>query len=144
LNQEAAPGARPPGRAFFFPAAGLAIAACAAAAAWWLHVPSTYFTREEVDHVAAPLKAVDLQFPQSGPEMYGTLRMNVFISEKGAVDRVEVLESTVPPSFRNYAVDVFTATRFDPAQRGGRAVKSVKKVEVIFAPPPRPALSPGR
>ena len=109
------------------------IALAALAAAWWLHVPSRYFPANEVDHVASPLRAVDLSFPENAPEIYGTLRMNLFINERGLVDRVEVLESTVPPSFRDYAVGVFSATRFDPAQRGGRAVKSVKKIEVRFA-----------
>src|SRR3954465_6167719 len=88
------------------------IALAAAAAAWWLHVPSRYFPANEVDHVAAPLHAIDLSFPETGPEIPGKLRMNVFIDHKGVVDRVEVLDSTVPPSFRNYAIEVFTRTRF--------------------------------
>jgi TonB family protein len=107
-------------------------------------VPSRYFPANELDHVAAPLRAVDLSFPEKGPEIYGKLRMNVFIDHRGVVDRVEVLESTVPPSFRNYAVDTFTATRFEPAQRGGRAVKSVKKVEVVFAPSREEKLRPAQ
>ena len=110
------------------------IALAAAVAAWWVHVPSRYFPASEVDHVAAPLRAVDLSFPENGPEIFGKLPLNLFIYHRGVVDRAEVLESTVPPSFRNYAVGVFTATRFDPAQRGGRAVKSVKKIEIVFAP----------
>ena len=125
-------------------AAGLLLVAGAAAgAAWWLHVPSRYFPAAELDHVAAPLRRIDFEYPEKGPEVYGTLRLDVLIDEKGVVDRVDVVESTVPPSFRNYAVAMFTATRFEPAQRRGRAVKSVKRVEVVFAPPPATGLKPG-
>ena len=43
----------------------------------------------------------------------------------------------MPGSFRESAVKAFAGTPFDPAMRYGRAVKSVKRVEVSFAPPLR-------
>jgi hypothetical protein len=51
------------------------------------------------------------------------------------VDRVPVLESTLPRTFRDSAVGAFSRARFEPALRKGRAVKSIKKVEVRFAAP---------
>ncbi|HET7401630.1 MAG TPA: energy transducer TonB, partial [Usitatibacter sp.] len=122
-------------------AAVLALAALAGAAAawWWLRTPSRYFTAAEVEHVAAPVRRLELQFPEGreGIDYYGTLRMDVLIDEKGHVDRVDVIQSTVPQAFRDHAVQIFSTAVFEPAQRGGRAVKSVKKVEVQFAPPIR-------
>ena len=117
-----------------------ALALGAGIAAWLgLRTPSRYFTATEVDHVATPLRDVGLSFPKTheGIEYYGTLRMDLYIDERGRVDRVEVLESTLPPSFRDRAVRAFAATPFEPATRKGRPVKSVKKVEVRFEAPLR-------
>jgi TonB family protein len=118
--------------------AGAAVAVLLLAAVWaWLWAPWRYFTAQEVGRVAHPMQDVGLQFPpgREGVDYYGTLRLDVYIDQKGHVDRVDVLESTVPASFRDSAVRAFTRTPFDPAVRFGRPVKSVKRVEVNFAPP---------
>lgn len=119
-------------------AAGVLALAFAAACAW-LWAPWHYFTAAQVDRVAAPLRDVGLEFPpgRAGIDYFGTLRMNVYIDAKGHVDRVEVLDATVPASFRDSAVRAFERARFEPALRWGRAVKSVKKVEVRFDAPVR-------
>ncbi|HWH42208.1 MAG TPA: TonB family protein [Usitatibacter sp.] len=114
------------------------VALAIAGVAWWrLRTPARYFTAAEVEHVAVPVRRLELEFPQGreGIDYYGTLRMEVLIDEKGHVDRVDVLESTVPQAFRDHAVQVFSTAAFEPAQRNGAPVKSVKKVEVRFAPP---------
>ncbi len=117
--------------------AGLIAAGLAAYA--WLWTPWRYFPPNEVKRVAYPMHDVGLQFPpgREGIDYYGTLRLDLYIDERGHVDRVEVLESSVPESFRASAVAAFAGTPFDPAVRYGRPVKSVKKVEVKFAPPLR-------
>jgi len=105
----------------------------------WLWTPWRYFPAAEVTHVAYPMHDVGLQYPpgREGVDYYGTLRLELYIDERGHVDRVEVLESSVPESFRASAVRAFAGTPFDPAVRYGRPVKSIKKVEVSFAPPVR-------
>lgn len=115
----------------------LAALAIAVVAGWRLRTPARYFTAAEVEHVAVPVRRLELEFPpgREGVDYYGTLRMEVLIDQKGHVDRVDVLESTVPQSFRDHAVQVFSTAAFEPAQRDGAPVKSVKKVEVRFAPP---------
>jgi TonB family protein len=136
------------GRALFFAdmnrtrrglAAALALALVASAIGAWLacRAPSRYFTASELDHVATPLSDIGLAFPKGreGIDYFGTLRMDVYIDEAGRVDRVQVLESTVPRTFRDSAVGAFSRARFEPALRKGRAVKSIKKVEVRFAAP---------
>ena len=118
--------------------AGAAIAAVAIAGACaWMWAPWRWFAASEVSRVAYPLRDVGLAFPpgREGVDYYGTLRMDVYIDAEGRVDRVRVLESSVPASFRDGAVRAFEATRFDPAVRFGRPVKSVKRVEVEFKPP---------
>ena len=119
----------------------MAALALAAAIAGWLalRTPARYFTAAEVDHVATPLRDVGLSFPGApeGVEYYGTLRMDLYIDQRGRVDRVEVLESTLPDFLRDRAVRAFASTAFEPATRKGRPVKSVKKVEVRFEAPLR-------
>ena len=135
--------AKPRGRTL---ALAVAVLAAVAAVGLWMHwrTPSRYFAASEVDHVATPLGDIGLAFPpaRGGIDYYGTLRLALYIDEDGRVDRVEVLESTVPVSFRDEAVQRFAATRFEPATRKGRGVKSVKKVEVRFDSPLR-GLNPG-
>lgn len=122
-------------------AVAIAVLAAVAAVGLWLHwrTPSRYFTASEVDHLATPLGDIGLAFPptRGGIDYYGTLRLELYIDEQGRVDRVDVLESTVPASFRDEAVQRFAVARFEPATRKGRAVKSVKKVEVRFDSPLR-------
>lgn len=133
-----APSARPTAGRFVLAGAAAGFAGLLAAYAW-LWTPWRYFPASELAHPAAPMRDVGLRYPpgKEGVDYYGTLRLDLYIDERGHVDRVEVLEATVPESFRASAVAAFAATPFDPAVRYGRRVKSVKKVEVRFAPPLR-------
>ncbi|HXS51867.1 MAG TPA: TonB family protein [Usitatibacter sp.] len=120
--------------------AALALAAIAAGAIGWIdRVPARYFPENEVDRKAYPLRRIDLPYPddRQGVDYYGTLRMELRINERGDVDRVQVLGSTLPPRYRDACVKAFATARFEPALREGRKVKSVKRVEVRFAPPVR-------
>lgn len=103
----------------------------------WLWTPWRYFPANELARVAYPMHDVGLQYPpgREGVDYFGTLRLDLYIDERGHVDRVDVAESTVPESFRASAVAAFAATPFDPAVRYGRPVRSLKKVEVKFAAP---------
>lgn len=116
--------------------AGVLLAVAIAAYAW-LWTPWRYFPASELARPAAPTRDLRLQFPpgREGVDYYGTLRFDVYIDERGRVDRIDVLESTVPESFRAAALARFRMTPFEPAVRYGRAVKSVKRVEVSFVPP---------
>ena len=120
--------------------AALALAAVVAAALGWIErVPARYFPESEVNRKAYPLRRIDLPYPDAreGVDFYGTLRMDVWIDERGDVDHVDVLRSTVPARYRDASVKAFATARWEPALRDGRKVKSVKRVEVRFAPPVR-------
>ncbi len=103
-----------------------------------------YLPASELDAKPFPLQAVDLQMPKagSGAEYYGKLRLKVFISAAGGVDRVEVAEATVPPALRDSAVKAFSEVRWEPARKAGKRVKTVKVVEVDFQPPPEGQRAP--
>ena len=122
-------------RAAWLGLAGVLVLALLGAYAY-LWAPWRYFPGAALDHVAAPSRDVGLVYPsgREGIDYYGTLRMDLYIGADGTVDRVEVLESTVPESFRASAIQAFRAARYEPAVRYGRIVKSIKRVEVRFAP----------
>ncbi len=125
-------------RAWFRRAAlALAALAVAAAAAVWVRDHYHYYTAAEVDRGAFPLKAIDLPYPpaSNGVERYGKLELQVYIDAQGRVDRVDLLDSTVPRAYQEVALRAFREAGFGPALRGGRPVKSTKKIEVQFTPP---------
>jgi len=140
LTEGNTPSARPPaGRFVFAAAAALALFVVLLAAYAWLWTPWRYFPASEIKRAAFPMRDVGLQYPpgREGVDYYGTLRLDLYISERGHVDRVDVVEASVPESFRASAVKAFAATPFAAAVRYGRRVKSIKRVEVTFAPPLR-------
>jgi len=122
-----------------FVAALLLAAAVVAALGWIRRVPERYFAAEEVDRAAFPLRRVELPYPQGreGVDYFGTVRFELLVDERGEVERVDVLEANVPTAYLDQSAQAFLETRFEPAVKDGRKVKSVKKVEVRFAPPIR-------
>jgi TonB family protein len=113
-----------------------ALAAAAAGAAWWRE-NTRWFTAAEIDAPAQPAGFITPNFPQGprGTGYLGRLRIDVYIDAAGKVSRVEVVESTLPPVFAERAVEAFAAARFEPARRFGRAVRSVKRLELDIEPP---------
>ena len=97
-----------------------------------------YFPASELDRKPYPMRRVDLDPPQArnGVEYYGKLRLDLFIDARGAVDRVEVVGAEVPERLRDNAVKAFSQTRWEPGRKWGIRVKSVKRVEIDFEPPP--------
>lgn len=102
------------------------------------HEYTRYFPASELDRKPYPMRRVDLDPPQvqNGVEYYGKLRLDVFIDARGAVDRVEVIGAEVPGRLRDDAVKAFSQSRWEPGRKWGVRVKSVKRVEIDFEPPP--------
>jgi hypothetical protein len=117
----------------------LLAAAVLAALGWMRRVPERYFPAREVDRPAYPLRRVELPYPQGreGVDYYGTVRFDLLIDERGVVERVDVLEANVPTAYLDGSAQAFLETRFEPALKDGRKVRSVKRIEVRFAPPIR-------
>ena len=109
-----------------------------------------YFPASELDAKPYPTRRIDLDFPpqKDGIEYYGKLKLKVFIDAQGGVDRVEVVDASVPTRFLDVAVKAFSEARWEPGRRWGRRVKSVKAVEIDYDPPvpglDRPVTQPDR
>ena len=105
-----------------------------------------YFESSGLDPRPYPLQGLFFSPPKSknGIEYFGKLRLDVYIGEDGKVDRVEMLDSTVPLALRDEAVRAFSQVRWEPGRLWGLRVKSVKRVELELTPPPGVEQSPTR
>ena len=98
--------------------------------------PKRYFKSSEVDERATPVEMAALVYPEVAymNRLRGTVRMRIFISSDGRVDRAEVVEAQPKGRFEEAAIDAVQRTRFRPARKDGRAVPSQKLIEVEFDP----------
>lgn len=98
--------------------------------------PKRYLKSSEVDERATPVEVAPLVYPEVAymNRLRGTVRMRLFISAEGRVDRAEVVEAKPKGRFEEAAIDAVQRTRFRPARKDGRAVPSQKLIEVEFDP----------
>ena len=97
-----------------------------------------YLSVAEVEVRAEPANDVPLSYPASAymRRIAGVVRLKLFISEKGKLDRVELLDAAPKGIFENEALATVSKLYFYPATRYGRPVKSQKTIEVVFDPNP--------
>jgi protein TonB len=95
-----------------------------------------YYTGQQVDVRAEQINEVDLVFPERayGMRLEGKVVVRLYISEKGSVDGVTIIDAVPPGHFEKAAAEAAAALRFSPAMRYGRPVKSQKTIEVRFDP----------
>ena len=99
-------------------------------------LPKRYLTSREVDERAVPLEVAPLLYPKSAymNRIPGTVRVRVYISAAGQVDRAEVVHAVPKGHFEEAAIDAVQRTSFTAARKDGRAVPSQKLIEVEFDP----------
>lgn len=105
-------------------------------------LPKRYLSSSEVDERAAPLEMAALLYPEKAylNRIRGTVRMRVYISSAGRVDKVEVVDAAPKGHFEQAAMEAVQRTSFSPARKGGHTVPSQKLIEVEFDPyGPRPS-----
>ncbi len=103
-----------------------------------LNVPqgAWYFSRAEL---SVPPQLQDEPLLQSPPDAAGSaapvtgkLVLRVFVGAAGAVERVEVASSSLPPAFEEAVVAAFSRVRFRPGEIEGVAVTSETHFELMF------------
>ncbi len=99
-------------------------------------LPKRYLTSAEVDERAVPLEMAPLLYPKSAyiNRIRGTVRVRVYISAAGHVDKAEVVQAAPRGHFEEAAIDAVQRTTFTAARKAGRPVPSQKLVEVEFDP----------
>jgi TonB family protein len=94
-----------------------------------------YFRRSELTVAAVPLDEPAIEPPDdsAGHALRGgKVVLRVFLAADGAVDRVEVASSNLPPAYDEAAVAAFSRLRFRPGEIQGVAVSSESRFEVGF------------
>lgn len=98
--------------------------------------PDRYYNSREVDVRAEPVNEVPLIYPQFAYQnrVRGVVLLKILINERGTIDDVSIVEADPKGTFEGAARNAIVATRFSPAVRNGRPVKSQKMLEVKFDP----------
>ena len=98
--------------------------------------PKRYLASSEVEERAVPLEMAPLLYPKTAyvNRIRGMVRVRVYISAAGRVDKAEIIEAAPKGHFEEAAIDAVQRTTFTAARKGGRAVPSQKLVEVEFDP----------
>jgi len=98
--------------------------------------PKRYLSSSEVDERAVPLEMAPLLYPKTAyvNRIRGMVRVRVYISAAGRVDKAEVVEAAPKGHFEEAAIDAVRRTTYTTARKAGRAVPSQKLVEVEFDP----------
>lgn len=95
-----------------------------------------YHSIDEVDIRAEPANDVPLSYPVVAyvRRIGGVVKLNLFISENGKLDRIDLIDASPKGVFEQDAIDTVSKLHFHPATRYGRPVKSQKTIEVVFDP----------
>lgn len=94
-----------------------------------------YFLFQEVDKrsdfiYSEPLAQLEKVI---GSDTEVKLTVKILINEEGLVDSVTVLEAVPSDIYNEESVKALLQSRFSPAEKGGRKVKSQKILEIKFA-----------
>jgi outer membrane biosynthesis protein TonB len=94
-----------------------------------------YYTSDELDRRPQPTSAIEPRFPAIALTPVGRVALAVYVSENGAVDKVEVESADLTGDFAAAARQAFGGATFLPGIKGGVAVKSLMRIEVRFGEP---------
>jgi protein TonB len=94
----------------------------------------TYYPAKQLDAYPEPLMQIRLQYPESAiaDQVNGRLLLLLLIDESGVVSEVSAVEADPPGYFEEAARSAFSAMRFKPGMRQGRAVKCRVLVQVRY------------
>lgn len=97
-------------------------------------------TEREIEQPTPLFAEVPIDYPLHmwDQDMEGETILRVRVNDIGAVDSVEVLESSGYASFDSAAVSGARELRFSPARRDGRRIAVWAEVPVHFSKRPRP------
>ena len=90
----------------------------------------------ELDVRPRQINDVDLIYPRRAYEMRtrGKVALQIFISDEGKVDEVNIIEATPPGIFEEAALNATLALQFTPGEKNGQRVRSRKTIEIAFDP----------
>lgn len=99
-----------------------------------LLVDPVYYTARQLDVQPRALAAINPVYPQAAIARgaSGWVELRLKLDEAGSVQDVEVSDASPPGIFDQSALDAFRKAQFAPAQKAGRAVKSLVVIKVRY------------
>jgi len=99
-----------------------------------LLVDPTYYTAKQLDVQPRALAAINPVYPPDAVARgtAGWVVLKLKLDEGGSVQDVEVSDASPPGIFDQSALDAFRNAHFAPAQKDGRAVKSLVQIKVRY------------
>lgn len=97
-------------------------------------VDLNYYSARELDAQPRALRKIVPVYP-AGPDrdrISGTVRLQLKLEADGRVSDVEVVTADPPDLFDESALKAFRNARFRPAKRGGRPVRALIQIEVVY------------
>ena len=94
----------------------------------------TWYMAQDLDVYPRALAPMKLAYPSTATGQSGEVSLLAMIDEWGGVRDVTVVNAEPAGSFEEPALQAIKATRFSPAQRDGRAVRSQIVVKLRFGP----------
>ena len=100
-----------------------------------------YYTLRELDVKPGIMTRVRPAYPEAAARRFlsGKVRLRLFISESGVVERMQTLHADSPLYFEEPAHQAFRDARYSPGIKDGKPVKVRMTVELSFDSPPPPA-----
>lgn len=99
-----------------------------------LYVDNTYYTAQEVDVHPRALEAIQPIYPEpaTASDIQGWVVLRIKLDETGKIVSVKVADASPAGVFDQSALDAFKQGKFAPAQKLGRAVKSLVEIKIWF------------
>lgn len=98
-------------------------------------VDPAYYAARELDVYPVPLQPLSAQ-PVS--QIRGWVRVLTLVDETGLVTQAEIFDSNPPEALDEAALAAVRASRFSPARKDGRTVRSRILIELAFPPGAQP------
>ena len=117
-------------------------AASIAAATPTSSTSTDYAKTSDLDNAPVPLGDITPDYPSEAAFRRGHVVLEVFISDSGVVDHVDVLSATPPGIFDESARIAFLHAKFEPGRLRGVATRSRMTIEVEFRPADHPGQLP--
>ena len=95
-----------------------------------------HYAARELDVYPQPLDRIEPAYPQTAltGEIGGYVTLLLLIDENGRVTEVSVVDASPQEVFDQSALQALAATRYSPAQKGGRAVRSRILIKIDYDP----------
>jgi protein TonB len=95
-----------------------------------------YLGSSELDEPATPIEMAALVYPEKAylNRIAGKVRLRIYISADGRIDKADIVAAVPAGHFEQAAIDAVQRTRFQPARKAGRPVRTQKLIEVEFDP----------